>query len=291
MSFLRIPALLLAAATVTVAGCGGGDGASSSTTTGRSTTSMSTSTSTSTSTSSTSTTAVAPTAPVVVYLVRDEKVAPVRRAATDATPRAAVDELVKGVTAGDTGLSSAVPSGTTVRSLAVSGGVATVDLSGAFAGGGGSLSMQERVAQVVFTLTRFPAVQSVSFELDGQPVTSLGGEGLVLDHPQARADWEALTPAVLVEDPLPGDRVMSGFTISGTANTFEATFMARLTDQAGTVLYEHYVTATSGSGTRGTFSQVIDVVGAHAGAATLRVWEASAKDGSDLHVVTIPLVI
>lgn len=60
----------------------------------------------------------------------------------------------------------------------VSGGAATVDLSGAFQTGGGSLSMQLRVAHVGFTATQFDGVDRVTIKLDGDAVDYIGGEGV-----------------------------------------------------------------------------------------------------------------
>ena len=51
------------------------------------------------------------------------------------------------------GMVNGIPDGTEVLGVDISDGVATVDLSEEFASGGGSLSMQLRVAQVVFTST------------------------------------------------------------------------------------------------------------------------------------------
>lgn len=140
-----------------------------------------------------------------------------------------------------------------------------------------------------YTLTQFSTVQRVSFQLDGKPATALGGEGLMIDTPQTRNDWESMTPAILVESPLPGATLTSPFVLAGTANTFEATFMVSLTDAKGKKLYEHFVTATSGTGTRGTFSEKIPFSGAAAGVGTLKVYESSAKDGSAINVVELPV--
>jgi hypothetical protein len=74
----------------------------------------------------------------------------------------------------------------------------------------------------------------------------------------------------------------------GTANTFEATFDYDLVDGAGKVVANHFVTATSGSGTRGTYDFTIRF-SAPAGSGKLVVYELSAKDGSRIHQVEIPL--
>jgi len=204
-----------------------------------------------------------------------------------------MESLLAGPAAGEVaaGLSSAIPGGTKLLGLDIAAGVATVDLSGQFGSGGGSLSMQERVAQIVYTLTRFPNVQKVAFRMDGAPVTALGGEGLMIGTPQTRNDWESMTPAILLESPLPRDQLGSPFQITGTANTFEATFQVSLVDSAGTSVYSNFVTATSGTGTRGTFSAPVAFSTPAAGPGVLKVYELSAEDGSEINVVTIAVVL
>jgi spore germination protein GerM len=262
-----------------------------------SSTSSSTSTSTSTSTTASTSTTTVTTAPparttVLAYFLRDEKVAPVAREAVGvATAAAAIDALLAGPTPAEQaiGLSSTVPAGTSRLGLTIHDRIATVDLSREFESGGGSASMQGRVAQVVFTLTQFPAVDAVTFWVDGRPLTVLGGEGLLLDKPQRRSDWEDFAPAILVESPLPFAEVTSPMRLKGTANTFEATFHVRLTDARGRVVYDHYATATSGTGFRGTFEITIPFGARHAGNASLRVYESSAEDGRPIHVVEFPV--
>lgn len=84
------------------------------------------------------------------------------------------------------GLVSEIPVGTTLRGVRVEGGVAIVDLSRAFGGGGGSTSMLARVWQVVYTATQVPGVTAVQILLDGRRVQTLGGEGLLIGTPLRR---------------------------------------------------------------------------------------------------------
>jgi germination protein M len=230
-----------------------------------------------------------------VYFARDEHVALVDRTVpyTVATSRAALTELLGGPTAAEErelDMTTAIPEGTTLRGVTISSdGTAMVDLSSAFESGGGSLSMMMRLAQVVYTVTQFPSVADVLLSIDGVPTTVFGSEGLVLDQPLTRADFEDLTPAILVEGPAPFEAVDTQMRVYGTSNVFEATFIVRVSDATGKVLYEHYQMATSGTGTRGTFDFVIDVGGATPGTGTLRLWEPSAMDGSDTNVVEIPV--
>ncbi len=208
------------------------------------------------------------TASLRVYLLQAGKIAPVRRdaPATAGVARAAWGELLAGPTAEERsrGLGSAVPAAATLVRLSVGGGVATVELDT-------ELTL-EATGQLVYTLTQFPSVRSV--ELDGRRL--------------ARSDLEDVTPAILVESPLPGDAVSSPIPVRGTANTFEATFEYELLDPSGKVLSSDFVTATSGSGTRGTFDFTIPFE-APSGLGELVVFERSAADGSRIHQLEIPL--
>ena len=206
--------------------------------------------------------------------------------------RASIEALLEGPTTEERagGLASAIPGGTTLRDVSIADGVATVDLSGAFDADGGSASMLGRVAQVVATLTRLPTVERVAFRLDGEPVEAIGGEGVVVVPPLGRADIEQQTPQILVESPLPGDTVASPVELRGTANVFEATVSLEARDAADDVLLETFTTATSGTGTRGTFATSLDLPGAE-GPVTVVAFEASAEDGRPLHVVRVPLTI
>ena len=274
----RLAAAIAIVACLAVAtGCGGGGEAptttTEATTTGRTTTDASS---------------------VAVYFLRDEKVSPVRRSigATSAVARAALEELLAGPTPADagSGLVSAIPGGTRLLGVSIADGVATVDFDGRFDDGGGSASMLGRVAQVVATLTRFPTVDRVAFRLDGKPVEAIGGEGVVVDPPVGRGDIEGQTPQILVESPLPGDTVSSPIRMRGTANVFEATVSIDVRDAAGKLLLRTFTTATSGTGTRGTFDTSLAVPAAE-GTVVIVAYESSAEDGRPLHVAEVPVVV
>ena len=262
------------------AGCdGAGDGDSSATTT---------------TTATTPTTTSPGATSVAVYFLRDGKVAPVRRRvpATMAVARAAMRALLAGPSEAerDAGLVSAIPEGTSLRDIALADGVATVDLDGRFDEGGGSASMLGRVAQVVATLTRFSTVRRVGFRLDGEPVDAIGGEGVVVSPPVGRLGIEQQTPQILVESPLPGERVTSPIRVRGTANVFEATVSFEVRDEHGKVVLRSFTTATSGTGTRGTFETELAVPNVM-GPVTIVAFEASAEDGRPLHVSEVPVTV
>lgn len=228
-----------------------------------------------------------------VFFLRDEAVAAVHREVppTDAVGRAAMETLLRGVTfaEADTGLSTAIPDGTRLLDLDIGGGIATVDLSGDFESGGGTLSMRARLAQVVYTLTQFPTVDAVLFRLDGEPVEVFSGEGIILSGPVGREEFEDLTPAIFVDSPPQGATVRSPVRVFGTANTFEATFQLNIVDREGLIIADVTVTATSGSGTRGTFDVTVPFDVERAGGGAIIVFEYSARDGSQINVVEIPV--
>jgi len=247
----------------------------------------------STATTGSTSTSVAPLGTTLrVYFVEGEKIIAAATPApgSSAVAAAAMNALLAGPQglAAQLGMTTQIPAGTRLLGVSIAGGTATVDLSGSFQSGGGSLSMQLRVAQVVYTLTQFPTVQRVDFKLDGTAVQAIGGEGLMVTD-VTRATFESVTPVILVESPLPGETVTSPLRAAGTSDTFEATVNYTLTNSAGRVLKEGFTTATSGSGTRGTFSVTIPYPTGSVGAGTLSVYEVSAKDGSHINVITVPL--
>ena len=277
----RVRAVCLAVLVVALAGCGGEDDDAAPTTSPEPTTTATTATTATTEERTT----------LRAYFARGEQVGVATREVerTSAVAAAALRELLAGPSAEEraAGLDTEIPAGTELRSVSIAGGTATVDLSREFESGGGSASMTLRVAQVVHTLTQFPTVERVAFRLEGEPVEAIGGEGVVVSPPVDRADFEAQAPAILVESVGPGDKVASPLRVNGTANTFEATLNLRLVAEDGTVLHDDFATATSGTGTRGTFDVTIEFDAE--GPATLVAYEHSAEDGSEINVVEIPV--
>lgn len=144
-------------------------------------------------------------------------------------------------------LMSEIPTGTTLLSIVVENGVATVDLSSEFESGGGSFSMLGRVAQVVFTLTQFPTVDEVDFEIDGQPVTTLGGEGVILSGYDTREELLSnapdFFPPIFVDQPSYGGEAENPMRIQGWTRVFEKQFEVEIVDNDGLILTEEAVLA------------------------------------------------
>jgi hypothetical protein len=211
---------------------------------------------------------------------------------TPAVGTAAIRALLAGPTATESAervITSAVPDGSRLLGLTIENGVATVDLSSEFESGGGSLSITVRLAQVVYTLTQFPTVESVLFEIEGRPVSVFSGEGLVLDGPVGRAAFEDVLPSIYVDRPAYGAALGNPARIAGSANVFEATFLVTLLDGAGATIAETQAMATCGTGCRGTFDVTVPYAVTEAGWGTLRVWDGSARDGSPENVREYPV--
>ena len=199
---------------------------------------------------------VAETRAVNVYFLRGETLAPASRTVEGAAVATeAVRALLAGPTAAEreTGLGSTIPAGTGVRSIAIAGGTATVDLTGAFETGGGSLSMAARLAQVTYTLTQFPTVSRVVYELDGVPLTVLGGEGILVEEPQTRVLYEgasadslegSLLGPVFVDSPAQGAPFASPLRVTGSAT---GPFTLTVTDWDGRIVAEEEVDAAAGA--------------------------------------------
>lgn len=212
---------------------------------------------------------------------------------TQTVARAAIQQLLAGPNASERDssptLSSAVPDGTELLGINIGDGTATVDLSGEFASGGGSASSMVRLAQVTYTLTQFPTVQRVLFWIDGRPVTVFGSEGIVLDGPVAREQYQDLLPAIWVDRPAWGAALGNPGRVTGLANVFEASFFVSILDGEGGVLADEPVMATCGTGCWGTFDVTLgyDVAEAHWG--TLHVYSLSAADGNPEHQRDYPV--
>lgn len=212
---------------------------------------------------------------------------------TEGVAAAAVNELIAGPTDDEVArrpaISSAVPPETRLLGIVIEDGVATVDLSGEFDDGGGTFSMQARLAQLVYTLTQYPTVDSVLLELDGEPVEVFSSEGLILEGPQTRDDYLDLLPLIFVDSPAWGEPVTSPVTVTGVANVFEATLQIMLTDDDGDPLFEDTVTATCGTGCWGDFTVTIPYEVDRDQFGALIVWDFSAKDGSRQNVREYPV--
>ncbi len=189
------------------------------------------------------------------------------------------------------GMSTTFPTGTRLLGLETDDATAIVDLTSEFNQSRGTLGEAFRLAQIVFTVTQFDGLERVRFRVNGIDQDLVGTHGIEVGDGLTRDDFADVRPAILVESPSPVVAVAGSFTIRGEANTFEATVLYRVSDEAGSVLVEGVTTATAGTGTWGSFAVHIDLPTDAAGRVTLQVFESSAVDGAEVNVVTYPLQI
>lgn len=213
---------------------------------------------------------------------------------TDNMPKAAVEELIKGIT--DTeGAYKVLPGDTKILGVKVDDqGLATVDFSSeVLKANVGSSGEVLGIASIVNTLTEFPNIIKVSFTVNGKAENAMDWWGHVglSEQPFSREMSLVQEPLIWVTAPIANQTISSPLKISGSAMVFEATVCYRLKDAQNNILASGFTTATSGAPERGDFT--VDIQFKSPGAGTkgqLEVYEESMKDGSDTNKVIIPVV-
>lgn len=307
------------------AACGGDDdttSASTTTATSTSTTAGSTTAATTTTTAAPTTTAATTTAatttttavPAKTTLVNvywgwtvlnpptgsPERIgAGAREVAAETPLRNSLEAMFDGVNSVEQtiGMITSIPPGTRVLGIAIDDTTATVDLSAEFAASSGSLDETMRLAQVVFTVTQFDGIDRVKFHIDGVAQDPILSHGFVVGDGFTRDDFANVRPSILIEQPYPGAEVTNPLTIQGESNTFEATVRYAITTGGGdgVLLTEGFTTATGGMGIWGSFQVTVDLTDFASdyqpGPGSIIMWEDSPRDGSQLNVVEIPIVL
>jgi germination protein M len=129
--------------------------------------------------------------PVAVYFTVGNSLVKETRQVPAASPaRGSIDALLAGPSS--SGHFSQVPPGTRLLGINLAAGTATVSFSEQIQNLQGSPAIPLFLAQVVNTLTQFPDVQKVVLEVNGQPLRSLGGEGVAVPEPLDRASVQRM---------------------------------------------------------------------------------------------------
>jgi hypothetical protein len=184
------------------------------------------------------------------------------------------------------GVGSAVPTGSRLRGISVSGGTATVDVSRAFAAAGDRASVRMRVAQLVYTATQFPAIDHVRLEIAGTVVHSIAGTPV--PQPAARPSFYRLLPAILVAQPAIGERIPATATIAGSADVFEAALTVRIVNAKGRLLALEHITASCGTGCRGTYTATLHYQVVRSQPGTVVIFDSGGTTAHP-HVVRVPV--
>jgi hypothetical protein len=99
-------------------------------------------------------------------------------------------------------------------------------------------------------------------------------------------------PAITIDSPVADSPVTVPVTARGTADTVEGALVIDLLDGAGQTLCVRHITATSGSGTPGTWqSDLAFPPPEEEETVTFRAYELSAEDGSETNVVERTLTL
>lgn len=203
---------------------------------------------------------------------------------TEGVARAAMEFLFSGK-AGHPEL-TAVVSDVEVLEVRREDDVLVVDVSEEVGEAGGSGYEAGFAQQFAYTAAQFDGVRGARLLVEGEEIDTLWGH----------VDWSGVmepepfkeTP-ITIESPDWGEQVPRGaLTADGQANTFEATLAVRLIDPDGKTVEEQWITATSGSGTRGTWEHTFSAKLDRAGTWTVEAEEPDPSGGAEGRT---PLVI
>jgi germination protein M len=222
---------------------------------------------------------------------------PVRRSVpvTVATGRASLQALLDGPTMrernANPGISTTIPKNVELLGLTIDNGKAVVNLTMNFAADDDAAAAALRVAQVVWTITRFPTVDRVIIRQNGHKVAVQTGEGDLVERAVNRDDYLAFVAAISVESPTyRGVSQPGSLRVTGIGAVFEAVFSYRLRDHAGSVLDSGIAMTDNGSGW-GEFDFTIEFDVDDRQVGTLTVLAFSAKDGSKIDVRKVPVIL
>jgi hypothetical protein len=233
---------------------------------------------------------------VAVFLLRNDTIVPVQRTAViteGAIFDATIDALLQGPL--DTEAAAGYRTGmrqqttrTDLVSLDATSRTVTVSFSSEFRSSD-EIVLATRMAQVVFTLTQFQAVQQVAFQLDGEAIPALNDEGQEIDGAATRNDYPALIPQLFVETPAAWSRVSSPIEVRGTALPTEGTYHYRLVDETNQVLAEGDIQLSGRGAGRRTLAATIPYESDVTTRGALVLYELQEDDPRERATFAIPL--
>lgn len=100
----------------------------------------------------------------------------------------ALNSLAKGMTPAEEkrGLINAMPESMTFRSVVIRNNIAEIDCSQSFMENAQGDFLTGRLNQIFLTATQFPGVAGITVKINGKPVKSLGGDGLMIVWPMRK---------------------------------------------------------------------------------------------------------
>ena len=113
-------------------------------------------------------------------------------------------------------------------------------------------------------------------------------------NPTSSEQTTAIDPSsslnIEVLSPRGGDNIKSGLAVKGNARVFENVVSIRLSDSEGNILVQTTANANApDTGQFGPFEKMLNFQ-TNSDTGTLEIYQVSAKDGSEIDKVTIPLL-
>jgi spore germination protein GerM len=123
-----------------------------------------------------------------------------QRSFSSLTLEDAIAQAIKNLIQGnrDSRLVSALPSETEILNVRVEGDDIFLNFSRDLTQGGGSTSILGRVTQILYTATSHNPNARVWISVEGEALSTLGGEGLLLEQPLSRASFQGTVQAPFV---------------------------------------------------------------------------------------------
>jgi spore germination protein GerM len=115
----------------------------------------------------------------------------------------AMKELLKGPTEEEkkNGFSTSLNENTRILNLSIEGDTVNLDFSKDVEEGGGTLLMETRIAQIVYTSTQFPGIERVRFLIEGKTINYFSGEGItIVEKPISREDLKEFEIEIIEEE-------------------------------------------------------------------------------------------
>lgn len=220
-----------------------------------------------------------------MYLVRQVH----EVAKTSAVATSAINELISG-TVQDVNAFRPLPTNVKLLGIDINNGVAVVDFSKEiYDYPAGSSTEALAIQAIVNTLTEFPTIDKVEFLVEGEAVETLWGHVSIQDMDFTRQMGAVREPNIWVDTVEEGQLFTSDTRISGSMMQFENNLVYRLNDSNGNEIQNGFVTGQGFDEGRSYFDFQIDFEKPETIDGSLELFGISAKDGSEIDKVVIPV--
>lgn len=198
---------------------------------------------------------------------------------TEDGPRAALNELINSAPVTE-GAVNVLPAGTRLLDVSVKDGLATVNFSReVLSANVGATGEALGIKSIVNTLTEFPEIREVSFQVDGKldsRAREWWGHVGLYEQPFKRDLDKVEEPAIWVTHPSPGQAAGVPLLVRGSARSFEGMVTARLQDSAGKTIAEERTAVTREVDGRVDFEMKLTFTPPGKGTGTLEVYRSDS---------------